>query len=145
VKSRSKLILMALIYAAACLGLAWWLVPEPQLEKDLTAPEQAWQLPEIPERPVDQAHAYLQKQRPWGGKGAIVAAGGTSTSWRLRGIVREGQRLFALVEIDGKVMRFERGQTLPGDQQLVRIEADRVVVTSDEGGKIYRLYPSEDR
>ncbi len=127
--------------AALVLGLALgWASPPPPLPKPKAAGDD-WSSPAEwagGRRPSTETRALAQRAR-WDGD---VDGGGPQGPWRLAGIASGPVALVQLLE-DKKILRLERGATLPDDATLLQIGQDRIRIQRDGCIEVHQLYRSE--
>jgi hypothetical protein len=97
--------------------------------------EQEWELPPMVERThLLGVSEKITSHLAWGQQSVTGSAEQESISWQLKGIVKVGADLLALVSIDNKISRIEVGGKIL-DSKIEAIEASGITVSEiDERG-----------
>lgn len=137
--------IVVLLLAAAA---GWFLLPQAPAERALVMPRRdAWAVPRLPRRAVDNATVALAATAPfWGVAGPPAAAAGAvaavpeDTSWRIAAVFGSTSRRGVLISFaaQGKPpQRLFAGDKLPSGHLITRVDEREVCVRI--GSKNYRL------
>jgi hypothetical protein len=89
---------------------------------------------------LDEAFQILVRQQPWGCENN-EAKSRKQKWWQLRGVVREGDKHFALIETeDKKTGRYIQGDVLPGGEILKSVHSSYIEVQFEDNIYAYRLF-----
>lgn len=144
-----------LLTSIAVIGLAY-IVLKPQITAfELSAKADIWQAAILSTPQTTQEdQAYLSSHSLW--KLAPPSAGNqkkqagatknSETEWKLRGIVKEGQTYFALIEIKisatgkTKLIRLRSGEPLPDQSTITHIDSQKVTIETNGQANQQQLF-----
>jgi hypothetical protein len=147
---RGRWVLGAVLFLAAAALASYWLAPRPSRPRAAQAAANApsWSLPQPPNpETTGQSFHLLRQQTPWGASNEPKSGGPTAEAqvdWRLKGVVREKDRVFALVLVGDETRRYRPGDELPGGALLEEVLADGIKVKDSGGVRLIPLYPDRE-
>ncbi len=138
-------LLMLVVFFAWVVSAVMFELPEPGLTSTTVADSLRLVDKALPQAAVEQKTAYtrLKKRYLAEGEGEAASASQVSGSWKLVGVLHEGEESLALVRVDGKMQRLSVGAELPEDTLIGAIDNHGITVVKDGEQQHHRLYHYE--
>jgi len=134
--------LLAGVFLLFAFSISLWLAPRPSSLVDMRQAEDfPWSVLSVEKgKNLEDAFQTLLSRQPWGCENN-EAKSQKQTGWQFRGVVREPDRHFALIETeDKKTGRYVQGDVLPGGEILKSIHSSYIEVQFEGNIYVYNLF-----
>jgi hypothetical protein len=158
--TKRKYLTWALIGFSSLFVISLWLTQPNTAPASLDSRDDEWQQANYATpRTTPEHEQYLQKNPIWvssaqaeKGQQAQSDSSAQNTQWKLRGVINQGNRLVAIIELNSdksQLSQFERystGNTLANGEKILSISTNGITIeTPDKTVAEIRLYQSDNQ